>query len=269
MNCPVANNSVWQYVGRCALNRMGGDQYCLQDGCATAFQYLVNHPSDVLTLDFEQVTTITREHNSTQPYQVSINRVETRFPLEVAFRASGLVAAVNIPTYERLTGMKTPLCIGYYVEEDRDDAFTSLFAGCNFVNLINVNESKSYRQCQQAEAVLQRIVFVFIMLFAFSVLCMITTLRMRYHSHEYRIMSVLGIPSSQIVKAVRLEALYTMLPSIVLSNIINALAVFVDSISHVEQYNSMVALVSVGAFNLILIVLLLGLMATSKRMIEV
>lgn len=107
------------------------------------------------------------------------------------------------------------------------------------------------------------------MLFAFSVLCMITTLRMRYYSHEYRIMSVLGIPSSQIAKAVRLEVLYTMLPSIVLSNIINALAVFADSIYHVEQYNSMVALVSIGAFNLILIVLLLGLMATSKRMIEV
>lgn len=136
-------DAMWENVNRA----MGGDQYCLQDGCATAFQYLVNHPSDVLTLDFEQVTTITQEHNFTQPYQVLINRVETRFPLEVAFQESGLVIAVNIPTYERLTGMKTPWCIGYYVEEYRDDAFTSLFAGCNFVNLINVNESKSYRQC--------------------------------------------------------------------------------------------------------------------------
>ena len=136
------------------------------------------------------------------------------------------------------------------------------------MNLINVNESESRRQCQRAEAVLQRIVFVFMMLFAFTVLCMITTLRMRCHSHEYRIMYVLGIPSSEIVRAIRLEVLYTMLPSIVLSNLVTVLVVFVDRLIHTTQYSSVVLPISIGAFNLILLIILFILMVTAQRVVD-
>lgn len=106
------------------------------------------------------------------------------------------------------------------------------------------------------------------MLFAFTVLCMIITLRMRCHSHEYRIMYVLGIPSSEIVKAIRLEVLYTMLPSIVLSNLVTVLVVFVDRLIHTTQYSSVVLPISIGAFNLILLIILFILMVTAQRVVD-
>lgn len=257
-------DAMWEQV----TSAMGGEQYSLQDDCATAFQYLVNQNSDIPTLDFERVTTLDRVDQSLDPYQVSINKVETRFPLEVVFPESALVVAVNIPTFQRLTGLLVPRCIGYYVEKAQSDVFTSLFAGCNFINLINVNESECYQRCQQAEENMRNISFVFMILFAFSVLHMITTLRMRYHSHEYTIMYILGIPHSKIAKMIRLEILYTLLPSIVLSNIITALAILIDNMTHVDKYSPAILFISIGAFNLILIMIAIWLMITAQQIVD-
>ena len=58
-----------------------------------------------------------------------------------------------------------------------------------------------------------------------------------------------------------------LLHSIILSNFLNAGAIFIDYISHVGHYNFDVTLASVIICNFILVALLLILMVTAKQMI--
>ena len=257
-------DTMWEHV----MQEAGGSCERLEDGCATVFQYLVNYRPDVRTLDFDVVSAIPQAADADEPYQAVINRVEDKFPMETAFQNCGIVAAVNIATFQRLTGMNIPWSIGYYVDEQQNKEFQTLFTGFNFVNLVNVHESESYRKCQQAETVLQRFVFVFMMLFAYSVLHMVTTLRMRCHSHEYQIMHVLGIPQAVITRTIRLEVLYTLLPAIVVSNIVNTVVTLADRASHIESYSPGVFWGSIGTFHLIMALILVSMMMTAKRIAE-
>lgn len=192
--------------------------YALTDGYVEAFSNIVNYKDGRIPgIDYKHMESIEFSEN----YAVHINNVYEYYPLETTFIGEGTLLAMNMNTFRKIVDSPVPTDIGFYVSPEKEAIVTALFSGVTFITLTNMSELRSNQKIIAADHTLYIIIFIVMLSFSLFNILVIVMMRSFYNSHEYETMHIIGISPKHIANMLKFEIIYSLLPTMILSNIIS------------------------------------------------
>lgn len=242
------SDAEWQEV----CNALKCEPYILEDNSATAFTNLINYKNNrTLGVNYEKINNLYFREDC----DISISKSFPQYPLQLPFDETTTVLAVNYATFEQIYGSMAPIDIGFYVTKNQEQ-LVALFSGIHYIDLINVNEFRSYKKVDEANKLFYFVIISTMLIFLTFNMLIVFILRGKYNAHEYRNMHILGISHRHINKMLAFEIIYSILPSFIISNILNhIISYFYLIILSETQKDVSFPFVSISISNIVMILI--------------